>query len=177
MSGKISLRKVFVVLLFFIVSVKLLYSFEIDSRNSYSLLLPENKLIPDQVYTVVKTNDSEPGEFVDVDLPDDIKYKKQNELILAEAGDQLSSLVEKSQPLKYYSIQVAMFRDRSNAEKLKEKMASQFYRVEIVERINIKGAIRYDVRYGRYKSRHQAEQALNQYKAKNNSGAYIIAPK
>lgn len=175
MSRKVITGKYVFLAVLFVASINLLYSSEIGTRDSFPLLIPEpqvEKQSSSDEYVI-----AEPGEFADVDLPDNIKYKKHEALIMAEVNDDLLPLEQTQQALKYYSIQVAMFKHKANAEKLKAKLLSQFYRAEIVQRVNSKGVIRYDVRFGQYKHRRQAEKVLMTYKAATKSDAYIIVPK
>ena len=158
-------------------SLRYVHSSEIDDRDSFVLSIPENKFISKHVTESVPYSASLPGEFIDVDLPDETKNKKQKNLISVVVNNKDHLLVDKSDVASgYYCIQVASFSKKENAEDLNKKLLAGFYRTEIVPRKTSHGAVRYDVRFGKYKTRNQAEQALLKYKSTYNTGAYIIAP-
>lgn len=149
------------------------YSTGYNPKKNINLLLPEKQMTQVSRMDSVPYQQQVPGEFVDVDLPDDIKKKKQ--IHLADMNQSKPVILNKNKPLKSrISIQVAVFKNKKNAVRLKEKLLSQHLRVFIVEKINHKNELRYHVRFGQYASRRQAEEALINFKNTVATKAFIV---
>ncbi|MDH5517241.1 MAG: SPOR domain-containing protein [Gammaproteobacteria bacterium] len=158
----------------------LVFSSAVKTTKELKLTLPVNddhglSVMKPQVYLV-----NEPGEFHDVDLPDDIKAKKYPDFITTDPVDQKTtdhhnaavSLAVKQQK---FSIQVAMFKYLENAQRLKNQLVGQYDPVFIISRKNLENQSRYDVRIGHYRTRQQAESALLKYNVDFNTQAFLIS--
>ena len=171
------IKRYFIFLCLTVISVNYLHSSELESYDSYVLPIPEEQSDTEKDISLVPYAIPAPGEFVDVDLPDEIKYKKQEKILLTAVDAQQYLIADNSNiGAGNFSIQVASFSKKSNAEKLNKKLQKNFYRSRVVIRKNNKDAVRYNVRFGHYKTRLQAEQALLKYKHTYKTGAYIVGP-
>jgi len=149
------------------------YSANYALKKNINILLPEKQTSQTSGIESVPYQVQLPGEFVDVDLPDDIKQKKQ--MHLAEMNNSSSEIVNKNElQNSLLSIQVAVFKNKKNAMRLKEKLLSQHLRVFIVEKNNHKNELRYHVRFGQYTSRRQAEKALINIKNTVGAQSFIV---
>jgi len=149
------------------------YSASYTLKKNINLLLPEKQISQTSGIESVPYQVQHPGEFVDVDLPDDIKQEKQ--MHLAEMNQGKSGLLNKNDSKNsLLSIQVAVFKNKKNAIQLKDKLLLQHLRVFIVEKNNHKNELRYHVRFGQYTSRRQAEKALINIKNTVGAQSFIV---
>jgi len=144
-----------------------------DSKKHIDLLLPEKQISQLSQIEPVPYKAQPPGEFVDVDLPDDLKKVKQ--IHLAEVSQNESAVLNKvKQKNTVLSIQIAVFKNKKNAIRLKEKLLLQHLRVFMVEKYNHKNDLRYHVRLGQYTSRLQAKKALINFRNTVDTNAFIV---
>ena len=144
-----------------------------DAMNQIMLELPEEKTTPESIREPVRYHVQPPGEYRDVDLPDDLKKEKQ--LYLTEKISPVVKAQTSSAIKKKFSIQVAMFKNRINAERYEQKLLSQHLRVYLVEKKNINNQPRYYIRIGHYQSRQQAETVLKGFLQRSGMQAYIVS--
>jgi len=144
------------------------------SRTNIHLSLPVEKLVDDAQMSGVPYQNKLPGEFIDVDLPDELK--KSTPVYLAELKQSSHSEVKISNVAskRLLSIQVAVFKSKKNAYRLEKKLHSQHLRVFVEALNNQNNEILYHVRFGKYTSRDQAEKALMNYKNSFDSRAFIV---
>ena len=149
------------------------YSADFSPKKNLDLLLPEKKITEKSYMESVPYQVQLPGEFVDVDLPDDIKKAKH--IHFSEINQSESGIANENESQRsLLSIQVAVFKNKKNAMRLKEKLLLQHLRVFIVEKKNHNNALRYHVRFGQYASRRQAEKALINFKNTVDTNAFIV---
>ena len=148
------------------------YSANLGPKKSIDLLLPEKHNSETQYMKSIPYQVKLPGEFVDVDLPDDLKKRKQIQLAENQAEPEIVN--KNTSQTAQLSIQVAVFKNKKYAIQLKEKLLLQHLRVFIVEKSNHKKELRYHVRFGQYASRLQAEKALINFKNMVDEKAFIV---
>jgi len=144
-----------------------------DATNQIKLDLPVEKSTPESSREPVYYNVQPPGEYRDVDLPDDLKKEKQLYLtknINSTVTEHSATTVDKQ-----FSIQVAMFKNRINAERYEKKLLGQHLRVYMVEKKNKNNQTRYYIRIGHYQSRQQAETVLKGLIQRSGMQAYIVS--
>lgn len=140
-------------------------------KKNVPLLLPEQN-ISFAAHEPVEYSVQPPGEFKDVDLPDEIK--KQKYIYLASGPENEKSGTELTTKFKNFSIQVAMFKIHANAVRLQQELTNKFLRAEIIEKHNSRGEPHYYVRVGHYTSLQQAQDALDLYNKTANYKALIV---
>ncbi len=144
-----------------------------DATNQIILDLPIEKNTPESIREPVRYDVQPPGEYRDVDLPDELKKAKQ--LYLTENNNRSVTAQTPSSIDKKFSIQVAMFKNRLNAERYEKKLLEQHLRVYLVEKKNKNNQSRYYIRIGHYQSRQQAEAVLNDFIQRSGMQAYIVS--
>jgi len=144
-----------------------------DATNQIILELPIEKSTPESIHEPVRYNVQPPGEFRDVDLPDELKKEKQ--LYLTENINRSKTAQKSSTIDKKFSIQVAMFKNRLNAERYEKKLLEKHLRVYLVEKKNKNNQLRYYIRIGHYQNRQQAETVLKGFIQRSGMQAYIVS--
>lgn len=149
----------------------LLCSLELNAVNLVELDLPPARTVSNVNRGPVTYQVPPPGEFRDVDLPDEVKNNKV--AALAALEDKTSN----QEPLaaNHFSIQVGVFKILGNAKSLEKKLLAQHFRVYIVEKRNKVNSPRYHIRIGQYKSRQQAEAVLNDFNQRSGRQAFIVS--
>ncbi|MDH5392873.1 MAG: SPOR domain-containing protein [Gammaproteobacteria bacterium] len=157
-----------------------LFSSELNIKDEIRLPIPDKKNHLQPAMEPRPYQRHEPGEYVDVDLPDEIKAKKYKKVISLDKAvpeQNTADHATEGRPnnSKYFSVQVSMFKNIENAQRLKQKLLKQYSHVFIARRNNLKQQARYDVRFGQYLTRQQAETALMKYNAAFNAQAFIVS--
>lgn len=144
-----------------------------NATSQIILELPVEKNTPESLREPIRYDVLPPGEYRDVDLPDELKKQKQlylTENINRTVTDKAPSAIEKK-----FSIQVAMFKNRLNAERYEKKLLEQHLRVYMIEKRNKDNQPRYHIRIGHYQSRQQAEAVLKDFIQRSGMKAYIVS--
>ena len=76
-----------------------------------------------------------------------------------------------------FAVQVGMFANRDNAQKLVYELIDNGYDAYMDEFVSTSGELKYNVRFGRYADRASVQSRLAEYKQAYNSPAYIIITK
>jgi len=144
-----------------------------SASNQIKLDLPAEKNMPESIREPVRYDVQPPGEYRDVDLPDVLKNK--DPLYLTENTSSRVIANTSTSLEKEFSIQVAMFKNRFNAERYKEKLLAQHLRVYLLEKKNKNNQPRYYIRIGHYQSRQQAETVLKGFVQRSGMQAFIVS--
>ena len=147
--------------------------FNASAENQLKLELPPEKNQPALNSEPVPYSSPLPGEFRDVDLPDNLKKEKQ--LLQSANTNRLATTTPSSSTDKNFSIQVAMFKNRANAERYEKKLLQQHLRVYLVEKNNNNNQLRFHIRIGHFQNRQQAETVLNDFIQRSGMRAYIVS--
>lgn len=145
-----------------------------EIKHHIKLALPVETPVSEQLMQPVPYAIRQSGEFLDVDLPDEFKNNKP--ILIANSGTDKNAK-KTTLPSGYakYSIQVGVFKNRDNARRLEQKLLNQYIRAYVVEKTNLQHQLRYHVRFGEYKTRRQAEQALLSFKKQSDIQALIVS--
>jgi len=87
------------------------------------------------------------------------------------------SFVQENEPVdnkRLYSIQAGMFASRNNAESFIEKLAVEKFEAYISDFVSSSGAVKYNVRVGRFDERDKAREKLKEYQTFFSTPAYVV---
>jgi len=73
-----------------------------------------------------------------------------------------------------YSIQAGMFASRNNAESFIEKLAVENFDAYVSDFVSTSGAVKYNVRVGRFEERNKAREKLKEYQKYFSTPAYVV---
>jgi len=73
-----------------------------------------------------------------------------------------------------YSIQAGMFASRNNAESFIEKLAVEKFEAYVSDFVSTSGAVKYNVRVGRFEERDKAREKLKEYQKYFSTPAYVV---
>jgi len=73
-----------------------------------------------------------------------------------------------------YSIQAGMFASRNNAESFIEKLAVENFEAYVSDFVSTSGAVKYNVRVGRFEERNKAREKLKEYQKYFSTPAYVV---
>ena len=76
-----------------------------------------------------------------------------------------------------YAVQVGMFANRDNAQKLVYELVDNGFDAYMDEFVSSSGELKYNVRFGRYVDRASVQSKLAEYKRTYSAPAYIIITK
>lgn len=137
------------------------------SRSVLPLSLPEVAAIDYSLYEPVAYEDKPLGEYIDVDLPDDIKQQKYGNAT-RQYKRQLTG--------RRFHIQAGVFKEQQNASHLQEELVTkELPDVALLEYQIASGNKRYLVRFGNYENITTANDALHLYNLSSNHRGCIIA--
>jgi len=75
---------------------------------------------------------------------------------------------------RLYSIQAGMFASRNNAESFIEKLAVEKFEAYVSDFVSTSGAVKYNVRVGRFDERDKAREKLKEYQKFFSTPAYVV---
>jgi len=75
---------------------------------------------------------------------------------------------------RLYSIQAGMFASRKNAENFIEKLAVEKFEAYVSDFVSTSGAVKYNVRVGRFEERNKAREKLKEYQKYFSTPAYVV---
>ncbi len=75
---------------------------------------------------------------------------------------------------RYYSIQAGMFASKVNASSFIDKLAEKDFKAYVSNFVSTSGAIKYNVRVGRFEKRQQARVLLREFQKHFSSPAYVV---
>ena len=73
-----------------------------------------------------------------------------------------------------YSIQAGMFASKNNAESFIEKLAVENFEAYVSDFVSTSGAVKYNVRVGRFEERNKARERLKEYQKYFSTPAYVV---
>jgi len=76
---------------------------------------------------------------------------------------------------RYYSIQAGMFASRVNASSFIDKLAEKGFKAYVSNFVSTSGAVKYNVRVGRFEKRDQARVLLREFQTHFSSPAYVVS--
>ncbi|VAW73519.1 hypothetical protein MNBD_GAMMA10-2294 [hydrothermal vent metagenome] len=88
----------------------------------------------------------------------------------AKAGKAASS----QSPQRSYSIQAGMFASKVNARSFIDKLAEKNFKAYVSNFVSTSGAVKYNVRVGRFEQRDQARVLLRKFQQSFSSPAYVV---
>jgi len=75
---------------------------------------------------------------------------------------------------RLYSIQAGMFASKQNAESFIEKLAVEKFEAYVSDFVSTSGAVKYNVRVGRFEERTKARERLKEYQKFFSTPAYVV---
>lgn len=75
---------------------------------------------------------------------------------------------------RYYSIQAGMFASKTNALSFIQKLASKNFEAYVIDFVSSSGAVKYNVRVGRFENREEARSLLREYQKSFTTPAYVV---
>ena len=73
-----------------------------------------------------------------------------------------------------YSIQAGMFASKNNAESFIKKLAVEKFEAYVSDFVSTSGAVKYNVRVGRFEERNKAREKLKEYQKFFSTPAYVV---
>jgi len=92
----------------------------------------------------------------------------------AESSDAVVQNKEQVDNKRYYSIQAGMFASRNNAESFIKKLATEKFEAYVSDFVSTSGAVKYNVRVGRFEERNKAREKLKEYQKFFSTPAYVV---
>ena len=99
-----------------------------------------------------------------------------NEMLLQELEKNKTSdaTTDQTSDRRYYSVQAGMFASKMNAGSFIEKLEEKNFDAYMSDFISTSGAIKYNVRVGRFEQRDQARALLREFQKSFSSPAYVV---
>ena len=125
----------------------------------------EKKSLPKQPKPKMAAVSAEPAEE---------KSTKTSTSSKAESSDAVVQNKEQVDDKRYYSIQAGMFASRNNAESFIKKLATEKFEAYVSDFVSTSGAVKYNVRVGRFEERNKAREKLKEYQKFFSTPAYVV---
>ena len=81
---------------------------------------------------------------------------------------------ETSSDKRMYSIQAGMFASKTNAQSFIEKLTAKNFEAYLTDFVSTSGAVKYNVRVGRFENRDKARELLREYQKSFSTPAYVV---
>ncbi|VAW68494.1 hypothetical protein MNBD_GAMMA09-3144 [hydrothermal vent metagenome] len=75
---------------------------------------------------------------------------------------------------RYYSVQAGMFASKVNAASFIDRLAEKNFEAYVSDFVSTSGAVKYNVRVGRFEERDQARELLRKFQKSFSSPAYVV---
>ena len=92
----------------------------------------------------------------------------------AESSDSLIQDKGQVDDKRSYSIQAGMFASKNNAESFIEKLSVEKFDAYVSDFVSTSGAVKYNVRVGRFEERNKAREKLKEYQKFFSTPAYVV---
>jgi len=92
----------------------------------------------------------------------------------AISTDNRPQKTDSSSASRAYSIQAGMFASKNNAQSFVEKLSAEKFEAYVTDFVSSDGAVKYNVRVGRYEERDIAREKLKEYQKFFSTPAYVV---
>jgi len=147
-----------------------------NKKDVTNKAIQKNKVVVKKV--VSNKQDSKPATVKNkkpVILEKSVEREKKSTREAASTKPRSSdTLVQNIDNQRLYSIQAGMFASRNNADSFIEKLAVENFEAYVSDFVSTSGAVKYNVRVGRFDERDKAREKLKEYQKFFSTPAYVV---